>query len=113
MDKFDTSTIYYPSELYAEVVEIVQVWGLKCEYTSAINSQWGWQGATTLTITQVADFVMVEFEDWVMDFLLEESGCSHACPIIYFNGGGDFRLFCHQLVHGMPRDESVEDETAE
>ena len=102
MDKVDTSQIHFPSELYAEIVEILTSWGFACEYAGAINSQWGWMGTTSLSIRQVHDHVDVVFEDWVIEKLLYEAGTRYACPTISYIERGAFGLLCAQMVSAFP-----------
>ena len=106
MDKCDTSEIHCPSELYAEIVEIVTACGLACEETGVFNSQWGWNAATALSIRQINEHVDVEFEDWVIEKLLYEEGARYACRTISYIDPGEFGLLCAQIVFGLPKDNS-------
>tara|TARA_R110002049_G_scaffold199351_1_gene369455 strand:+ start:5662 stop:6024 length:363 start_codon:yes stop_codon:yes gene_type:complete len=107
MNKFDTSVIHCPSELYAEIVEILTACGLVCEYTGAINSQWGWMGATSLSIRQVEEHVDVEFEDWVIEKLLYNECARYACRTISYIDRGAFGLLYAQIAFGLPKDNPV------
>jgi hypothetical protein len=100
----DTAKRWAPlvqSDLYMEVLSIMEATGMECLISGLLQSTWAWDGYMAVTVRQNVGYVEVEFEDWVIKLLLEVGGLRSACPIIRYQESGGFGLLCFQLVEAF------------
>jgi hypothetical protein len=100
----DTAKRWAPivqSDLYMEVLSIMEAARMECLTSGLLQSTWAWDGYMAVTVRQNVGYVEVEFEDWVIKLLLEVGGLRSACPIIRYRESGDFGLLCFQLVEAF------------